>query len=149
MPYTDQTDASVSALILGRVTFTPPATYYLGLSTTLPSQNPAGFWGFTEPSSQGGYGRVAVANNATNFGPAQTQPAAGYQVTNLVQLAFAVSTGAWSSGSTALGWFGLFDSATLGAGTLWLFGQCSTPYVVNAALAQPTVQVHQFIQTVS
>jgi hypothetical protein len=130
MPYTDQTDASVSALILGRVTFTPPATYYLGLSTTLPSQNPAGFWGFTEPSSQGGYGRVAVANNATNFGPAQTQPAAGYQVTNLVQLAFAVS-------------------ATLGAGTLWLFGQCSTPYVVNAALAQPTVQVHQFIQTVS
>lgn len=54
--------------IIGGVTFTAPATLYVGLLTTAP--NDASTSGALSPGVEvtgGSYARVAVTNNATNF----------------------------------------------------------------------------------
>ena len=46
---------------------------------------------------------------------------------------FPVSSAAWSTGATALGYTTYYDSATLGAGNLIGFGTISNPSAVNAS----------------
>ena len=132
MPFTNFTDQGLLELLLGDQAFTIPGTLYFALSSTAPSQVKGGaapFWNFTEPSGNA-YARVAVVNNATNFGPVTSEPTNGYTIQNNVVVTFPQSTGAWSSGS-ALGYFGLFDAAT--NGNLILYGTCSPAQSVGAA----------------
>lgn len=86
----------------GGVAVDVPATYYVGLSTTLPT-NTGG--NITEPVGNG-YARVAVANNAANF-PA----AAGREKSNGTAITFPFATGPWGSPA----FFVLMDAATDGA----------------------------------
>jgi hypothetical protein len=75
-------------LAFGGTAWTPPATYYVGLSTTAPAE--AGT-GATEPSG-GAYARVAVTNNKTNFGTASNGA-----LTNAVAITFVESTASWGT----------------------------------------------------
>lgn len=72
----------------GNTNFTPPATLYVALSTTTPSADGTGV---TEPSG-GGYARVSVTNNKTNF----TTSSNGV-LSNAVQLSFPESSSAWGT----------------------------------------------------
>lgn len=79
--------------ILGNTAYSPPATLYIGLSTADPGETGTGA---VEPSG-GGYGRVAVTNNTTNW-PA----AANGSKSNGTQIAYAAPTGSWG---TVTHWF--------------------------------------------
>lgn len=78
--------------------FTKPATVYLALCTSAPTDSALG----TEPSGNG-YGRVAVTNNATNWPNAATA-----QKKNGTVITFPNATGSWG---TITHWM-LMDHAT-------------------------------------
>lgn len=115
----DSVEASILDHATGKATWTPPATYYLGLSTTTPT-DAAG--NFTEPVGNN-YARVNIAvadwNVASGTAPVTS--------TNANQISFAAASGSWGtltyaglfaavSGGTHL-WFGaLTASATVGSG---------------------------------
>lgn len=91
--------------------YTPPATMYLGLSTTTPAE--AGT-NFTEPST-GAYARVSTA--AADWGAASgTAPAVK---SNSAAKSFPTATADWSAAAN-MTYFGLFDAST--AGNLLAFG---------------------------
>jgi hypothetical protein len=90
----------------GGVALSVPGTWYCALSTTTPAE--AGT-GFTEPSS-GGYARVAVTNNLTNF-----PGASGGSKTNGVAITFPESTLSWGT----ITHIGFYNQST--TGTLYFF----------------------------
>lgn len=73
----------------GGTAWTPPATLYIGLSTTAIADNGTGA---TEPT--GGYARQAVTNNKTNF---TTATGATNEVSNSTEISFPEATGAWGT----------------------------------------------------
>ncbi len=88
-------DALLQQHLYGASVWTPPVNIYIALSTTAPT--PTG-GNVTEPSTADGYGRVAVANNGTNFGPVAVEPSSGYTIANLVAIAFnADVTATWGT----------------------------------------------------
>lgn len=90
--------------------WTPPATVYFGLYAVLPTDTTAGteFDGTTEP----GYARVAMTNNATNF------PAASSASKTLgANVVFPTNSSA-SAWANAVGW-GLWDASTGGNRLVW------------------------------
>jgi hypothetical protein len=106
--------------ILGGPDFTRPATVYLALYTT--GQNDAGAG--TEVSA-GGYARLSITNNATNF-PA----AASGAKSNGVDFVFPEATNAWG---LVVAW-ALLDAATAGNMLYWGdFTQTQTIGVGSAA----------------
>ncbi len=100
MSFADYLENKVLDHVLGGPDFTRPATVYIALSTTIPTE--AG--GMTEPAG-GAYARKDVTNNATNFPAA----AAGAKA-NGVEIAFVQATAAWGE---ILGG-GIMDALTLG-----------------------------------
>ena len=103
--------------VFGSADYTPPATVYVALYTTAPSDSGGGV-----EVSAGGYARVAVANNATQF-PA----ASGGQKSNGQAITFPVATGDWgtvvafalldaSTSGNFLGWATLGTSKTINTG---------------------------------
>lgn len=72
--------------VFGNAAYAAPATLYMALSTTDPTDDGSGI---TEPVG-GSYARLAVANNATNF-PA----ASGGSKTNGTDFQFATATASW------------------------------------------------------
>lgn len=120
MPFTTYLDKSLVDSVFGDTAYAVPATLYVALSTTTPTQAGASF---TEPSGSG-YARVAVANSTANFGAAATQPATGYEVVNAVALAFPAATGAWGT----VTYFGVFDAAT--GGNLLAYGALTTAQTI-------------------
>lgn len=90
--------------------YTPPATMYIGLSTTTPTE--AG-GNFTEPSG-GSYARVSTAaadwSAATGTAPATK--------TNTATKTFTTASATWSSGSN-MTHFGLFDASSAGNLLCW------------------------------
>ena len=60
MPFTNYLDQRITQLLFSNTAYTIPATWYIALSTTTPSQGATP--NFTEPSGNG-YARVAVTNN--------------------------------------------------------------------------------------
>lgn len=89
--------------VFGATTFTPPATLYIGLSTTAIAD--AGT-GITEPAG-GGYAREALANNKTNWTVAT---GATNFVENATEVEFAEAAGAWGT----ITHFFISDAATAG-----------------------------------
>lgn len=90
--------------------YTPPATMYIGLSTTTPTE--AG-GNFTEPSG-GSYARVSTAaadwSAATGTAPATK--------TNTATKTFTTASATWSSSSN-MTHFGLFDAPSAGNLLCW------------------------------
>jgi hypothetical protein len=102
--------------VLGGQTYTPPATVYVALFTVAPDEAGGG----TEVSG-GGYSRVAVANNTTNW-PTTTSG----QKSNANAITFPQATANWG---TIVAW-GLFDAAT--GGNLLYYGDVSPSRAVNS-----------------
>ncbi len=89
----------------GGATTWAPATWYLGLSTTVPNEDGSNF---TEPVG-GAYARVAITNNATNF-PAATTSAGTTTKTNGAAFTFPNPTGTWG----LILYYGFFTAASGG-----------------------------------
>ncbi len=110
MSFGDFLENTLLDLVFGGVSYAPPATIYLGLSTAAPGDDGATA---AEPPGANGYARVAVTNNLTNF-PAASAGAKS----NGTAITFPTATGAWGTVTHAL----IYDAATagnfLGAGAL-------------------------------
>lgn len=104
--------------LFGATSFTPNGTYYIGLSTT--AINAAGT-GVTEPTG-GGYKRVAVTNNKTNF-----TGSTGGIVQNKVQFEFPESTTAWGTITH------VFIADSLTGGNILYYDALTTPRTVQTA----------------
>lgn len=68
-----------------------PGTWYVGASTTTPNKDGTGA---TEPSG-GGYGRVPLTNNTTNWPAATTSASGDTTKVNAVKATFPNPTGNW------------------------------------------------------
>ena len=86
--FCDYLENGVLNEVFGAEAFVPPATLYLGLSTTTPTD--AG-GNITEPSG-GSYARVAVTNNTTNWPTTTTGEKA-----NGAAVAFPLATASWGT----------------------------------------------------
>ena len=102
----------------GGTSYTPPVTYYFGLSTTTISIDGSGA---TEPSS-GGYARIALTNNKTNWGNA-----ASASLTNSAAVQFAESSGSWGT----ITYVGIWDALT--SGNVYWFDALSPARAVASA----------------
>ena len=116
----------------GRTDFTPPTTLYLGLSTTAVGVTGSGV---TEPT--GGYARVAITNNKTNFSTASNG-----QITNSTAITFTESTASWG---TIGHWF-ISDAAT--GGNIYFRGTLSPTRTVES-LTVLTIPVGSLVITTS
>ena len=134
MPMTNMSLQKIITNIFGAVSFVVPTDWYIGMSSTIPTQaqNSPPYWNFTEPAiGVGGYARISAANNTTTFGPIASEPSAGFSVQNNITLSYPQSTAAWSSGTSPLIYAGLFDAST--GGNLWAYGPLSSSEQVNQA----------------
>lgn len=100
----------------GNVSDTVASTLYLGLSTTAINNDGTGA---TEPSG-GGYARVAVVNNKTNWSNASNGI-----LSNLTELSFPESSASWGTVSH------VFLSDTIGGAPIY-FDALATPRAVQA-----------------
>jgi hypothetical protein len=123
MSATNYLELKLLDLVFGQSAYTGSATLYFGLSTTDPTDTGT-LTG--EPTSTGGYTRVAVTNNLTNFPSANPKLNGGL-------ITFPVSTVAWSTNTTALGYWFVTDAAALGTGNMLMSGAVTTPRTVDAA----------------
>jgi len=91
---------------------TAPTTFYLAAFTVMPANDGTG--GTEVTIGQGGYARIAVTNNTTNF-PAVTTPTGNNPVVSslAVSFSFPIATANWSSGANIVG-YGLYSAATGG-----------------------------------
>lgn len=139
----------------GTVTF--PATYYVALLVGEPTS--ADVYNEIGNVNARNYARVAVASNATNWAATNgvgttTNPSTGTsgQTSNNIAIVFNSPTGsmAWATGagsSSEITHVGLFDSATIGAGNLWLYAPI-TPKTVEAYHTTPTIKAGQLVFTI-
>lgn len=104
----------------GATTYSP-ATWYVGMSSTLSADDGTGF---TEPTGIGSYARVAVTNNATNW-PAATTTAGKTTQPNGTAITFPNPTANWPGPFLETG---LFTASTGG-----------TPRYTNKLSTQITV----------
>jgi hypothetical protein len=117
------------AMVFGAVTWTPPATLYCALFTVAPTAAGGG----TEVTG-GGYARVAVTNNITNFS------VASQQATNLSAIDFGTPSAAWGT-IVAGAWF---DAAS--GGNMLYTGPFSPSRVGTSGL-NFSIPVNGFIAT--
>lgn len=116
MSKSDYLEGKVLDHLLGRTTYTAPATVYVALYTSAPTDSGGG----TEVSG-GSYARVAVTNNATNW------PAASSGTkSNGTAIVFPEATADWGTVVA----FGLFDAAN--GGNLLYWGELSQNQAVNS-----------------
>lgn len=90
----------------GGTAYTPPTTYYFGLSTTTIQIDGTGA---TEPSGNA-YARVGLVNDKTSWGNASNASLA-----NIAAVTFAESTGSWGTITN------VFMSDALTSGNIWWF----------------------------
>lgn len=115
MGKSDYLENKVLDHLLGRTTYTAPATVYVALYTTAPSDAGGG----TEVSG-GGYARKAVTNDATNW-PA----ASGGSKSNGTAIVFDEASSDWGTVEA----FGIFDAAS--GGNLLYWGAVTPSKTVN------------------
>jgi len=101
----DYLENKILDFLLGGVSYTPPATVYIALFTAAPTDAGGG----TEVSG-GGYARVAVANNTTNF-----PTASNGTKSNGTTITFPTATADWGTVVAV----GIFDAATGGNLLFW------------------------------
>lgn len=105
--------------VFGNTAYTPPATVYVELFTTAPTDYNVGTGGTAV--SGGSYARASVTNNTTNFANAASRSkATGADVT------FATPSAGWGTVTA----FGLYDAST---GGNWLGGgDLTTSKTINS-----------------
>lgn len=108
MAFTPYMEQQVLKMVFGGASYTPSASYSIGLSFTDPVAS-----GITEPTG-GGYARVTVQNNTTNFGnPAVDSVNGGYKSSNLGTIQFPAATADWVNGTyNSLGYYFIFDASS-------------------------------------
>jgi len=122
MSASDVRERAILDAEFGASALSPPATWYIGLSTTTPGDDGSGF---TEPAG-GSYARVAKTNNATNF-PAATTTSGVSEKKNGTAITFPNPTATWglithvgffsaSTGGTPLHWFALTNPIQVNSG---------------------------------
>ena len=94
-----------------------PTKYYIGLSTTAPDANGGNV---DEPSTTAGYKRVELTT--------LSEPNNGV-VTNQYAVNFDESTASWGTVTH----FVIYDSTTVDAGNLLMYGELTTPRSVEAS----------------
>lgn len=107
-------------LAFSKATNNFPATLYVGLSSTTPTNTGTNV---TEPSS-GSYARVAVTNNSTNWPTATSR-----SKSNGTAVTFPTATGDWLSAAN-LTHFVIYDASTSGNFVGW--GELTTPVSVTS-----------------
>lgn len=123
---TDAEEVSILKARFGGAADTVPATWYVALTTTTPTDSAAG----TEVTG-GAYARAAVTNNTTNF-PA---PTSGNPVTNATAITFAAPTANWGTVTA----FELWDALTAGTRRYW--GTLTTSRVINNGDGAPSFAI--------
>jgi hypothetical protein len=118
MSVTNYASAKILDKAFGKIDYTPPTNYYLGLSTTPISSSGSNA---TEPTS-GSYARVLVANDKTYFGYA-----AAAVITNGCAITFTTSGSAWGT----ITHMGLWDALT--SGSVWFYEALPVAKVVQIA----------------
>ena len=86
-----------------------PATFYVALSSTMPTMTGGVISGVTEPAA-GGYARVAVANTSANW------TATGRSVSNTADISFPEVTAAYAASPA---YYVVYDAATAGTALFW------------------------------
>ena len=115
--FVDSLANQILDLMLGAGATLLPGTVYVGLLQSAPTS--AG-GSIAEPSG-GGYARIAIPNNGTNW-PA----AVARQKTHAFDIAWGIASLPWGNITHA----GIFDALTVG--NLKLFGPLATPRTINA-----------------
>ena len=113
--FTDFLELEVLDHIFGGADYARPATLYVGLSTTLPSEAGANI---SEPSGNG-YARVTVTNNATNWPAASAGSKA-----NGADITFPQASGSWGTPGY---WF-ISDAAS--GGNVLISGAITVPKAI-------------------
>lgn len=111
----DYLENAVLDHLLGKTTYTAPATLYIALFTAAPTDAGGG----TEVTG-GSYARAAVTNNTTNF-PNASEGAKS----NSVAVAFAQATASWGTVTH----LGIFDALT--SGNLLYWAALTTPKTIQ------------------
>lgn len=118
--------------LLRGASFSAPSTLYVGLFTVSPSDAGGG----TECTG-GGYGRVAVTCNGTNWSATDGAGTTGYSagdsgtISNNVSIKFPLPTATWGTVVAV----GLFNTQT--GGNLLLQGSITEPVLINTDSAEP------------
>lgn len=103
----------------GGENFSPPSSYYVGLSTTTISSSGSNV---TEPTGGKGYARVEVPNNKTYFTYASTG-----SLVNASAIEFPTSSSSWG---TIVDVF-LADTSASGTGNIWFYETLPSSRVVQ------------------
>jgi hypothetical protein len=116
--------------------FAPAATLYVALFTSAPTDAGGG----TEVSG-GGYARVAVAGNMTNWSGTQgagstvASSGTGGQISNNANIIFGLPSGSWGT----ITHFALIDSATSGGSNNYYYWGTVTPNItIGSGNGTPT-----------
>jgi hypothetical protein len=112
--FIDSLEVDLLEHVFGIATYTAPSDWYVGLSTTTPSDDGTGF---TEPTD--GYSRVSVTADGTEWSVVSGDPAV---LDNDNPIVFATATGDWG---TVTHW-GLFTGVAASAGTPQMFAALNT-----------------------
>lgn len=113
----DSLEAAILDHLLLGTTYTPPANWFIGLSTTTPTETGSNF---TEPVGNA-YARVSTSGatwSAAVGGAPSTK-------SNAAQITFPVATGSWGT----ITYWGLFIAAS--GGTVQIFGVLAVATAVN------------------
>ena len=123
--FTDYVNNKVLDLIFGSTGFTTSSTLYFGLSQGAANKGGS----YVEPSG-GGYSRVAVSNNASNF------PAAfGGTKSNATVITFAAPTADWGTIQSIL----IADSTS--GGNILAMADLASPKPITSSSSSPKVAV--------
>ena len=128
MAFSNYLLTALCQLMFGQTAFTPPATIYVGLSTTPPNADGSNI---TEPVGNG-YSRFAIPNDTAHWRLASGQPATGDRQSNQQAFNFPQVTADWGtvthlvmydapSGGNFLGWGQLDTPRNMVAGTTLTF----------------------------
>jgi len=121
--FSEDTDKKVLDHYIGAQALTPPATIYVGVSSTTIAGDGTGI---TEPTiGVNGYARVAVTNNNTNF-PNATIVTAKAQKKNGTAITFPQASGTWGAELTDV----FLVSASTG-GTMLAYAVMSVPKTIT------------------
>ena len=108
-------------LDFGGTAYSPPGTYYIGMSTTLLAATDTSGSVATEPTT-GSYARVPFTNNKSNWSTATAQ-----NLYNITSASFPQSS---ASQGTMVSVF-LADNVTTGSGIIWYYYTLTPPIIVQ------------------
>jgi hypothetical protein len=123
---------AIDAILRGQA-LSAPATGYVALYTTCPTDSTAG----TEVTG-GSYARVAITSSLANWAGTQSagstvaSTGTGGTTSNNVAITFPAPTANWG---TVVCW-GILDAST--AGNLWIYSALTTPKTINSGDAAPS-----------